>query len=101
MANYECPKIEKGDVVLWYPNGVPIEANARAAICVGVSGATVDLMVNETRRSVYKDCVRHVSDPDMDAQKVNRTFGGWDYSPLMKRLMAVESALSDLVKSRK
>jgi hypothetical protein len=86
-------KIEKGDIVFWYPDADPILENAVPAIVVQVEGKTVCLNLMETNRVQFtrKDGVRHISDPwYTDNPKHKGFYGGWDYSPLMKRVMTLE-----------
>lgn len=91
------PPLEKGDTVLWYPNADAVEGNAQPAICVQVEGdtAVLNIMPPGGRMFNPRDCVRHISDPWLvEHPKHKLEQGGWDYSPLMKRLQELESALT-------
>lgn len=103
MTDYKLPPISAGDIVTWYPDGEKIEANGLVAICAQVQGESVLLKVIEPGRSNFlvKECVRHVTHPFLQEHRNHKTlYGAWDYSPQMKRLMALEAALSDLTKSK-
>lgn len=100
---YKMPKVEIGDVVCWHIDAAPSPEHAHAATVTGIHPEHVDLSVlMPGRNPAVRTSVRHVSDPrlkDIDP-KFRLDSGGWDYSPMMKRLMAVEAALGDLSKSR-
>lgn len=101
--NYSPPPLEKGDVVLWYPEARKEEHHACPALVNYVAGNTVGLTAYRGgARPLFVDYCRHVDDPFLkDCDKALLDAGGWDYSPMMKRLMAVESALKDRPTSKR
>lgn len=103
MSQYKMPKIEKGDPVLWHAGGDVTQTSGDPGIVICVHPEMVDIatLVNGSNVRV-KHSVRHVSDPRFTVNRNPHTveMGGWDYSPLMKRLVQLEGAILEPKKGK-
>lgn len=93
------PSIDVSDIVLWYDAG-DVNSDGNAAIVTAVNAFNVDLRVLNTGTvsGTYRRGVRHVTDPKLKQNEFCRQEGGWEYSPSMKRLMAMEARLAAVEK---
>lgn len=91
---YVMPKVDVSDIVNWFDSG-DTSSPGHAAVVTHVNPETIDLrLITGTMiTSVYKS-VRHVSDQRLKINEFNRQNGGWDYTPAMRRLMDVETVLT-------
>jgi len=88
------PKVQIGDLVHWYPYG-DRHQKPMAAIVTDCGGQSLALNIlgPDTQNFRIRDGVPHMSDPRCGGEHV-RESGGWDLSPLMKRLEALEAAVT-------
>lgn len=91
------PEVAVGEPIIWYPTG-DAQGEYCAGVCVRVGSRTiaVNLFVENTQKLVYKDGVRHVSDPDAMRSEFME-IGTWDHCSLRKELDQLKAEVSRLL----
>lgn len=101
--NFTPPPVDRADTVIWYPDAKRGEDHGFPAVINYQAGNTVGLTAYRGgQRPMFVDYCRHVDDPWLNEGDADRKdAGAWEYSPMLKRLLAVESALQDLTSSKR
>ncbi len=82
-----------GDPVLWYLDG-DAKLGPCPAVVTGIGpGLCLNILSKDSFNMRIRDGVPHVSDPRCGSDHM-RDAGGWDFSPLARRLAALEEAVS-------
>jgi hypothetical protein len=94
LKELRMPFVELNMSVLWYPDGDSRQQPHPAFVtAVGHDSVCVNIMAHNSYNFLIRDGVRHVSDPRIkDAER--RESGAWDYTPFVKRLLALLMELS-------
>jgi hypothetical protein len=80
MSDYRMPAVRRGEIVDWYEGGVKDENLARPAIVLVATHGSLHLKVFDASRDFTKECVKHVSDPNIkEHDRIDE--GCWDFVP--------------------
>ena len=90
------PEVMEGDIVTWYPYGEESK-QSEPAIVTQIGSRTIGLhiFVENSRTPVYKDGVRHISDPDAKRAEFIES-GAWDHNRRTKELLELKQAVLEL-----
>jgi hypothetical protein len=91
---YVMPEAQVGDQVLWYDRADQHHAPSFGFI-IKTGTRSVEIVVYGTNEPVWKWSVRHMSDPQLKTNEHVRENGGWDFTPMWKRLRELETARLD------
>lgn len=93
MSDFRMPKVDVGDPVVWFPDGLETDAPVPAVVThVGERTLAIGVVGKDWVALQPQDGVRHIKDPGLKIQE-ERTRGGWDYSPLHLRVRRLEALL--------
>ena len=103
LLEYQMPKPEVGDLVIWYRQAQRIERREQAAIVTRVGEKVIDVFLVGVGGRVLSG-VKHVSDPRLRLNDDMREDGSWDFrksdqrfearlGELMAKIEAIEEAL--------
>lgn len=98
LANpdYYGPRVELGDVVLWYPQGNVNQPPSAAIVSrVGNANLCVTVLDPNLVNPIQREGVYHVSDPRCKRQETMEN-GAWDYTKTHQRFLKVEAQLQEL-----
>lgn len=88
-APYVMPVPQRGQAVMYYPNGVVGAQNAMVGYVLSVSRANIELNV----AGMLRETVCHQSDPVVKENQFARKCGVWDFSP---RDLLVDKQIAEL-----
>lgn len=85
------PLVQKGDLVLWHPDGDRTQPGFPAFVTeVNAYSVALNIMDNATHNFRLRDGVPHLDDPRCGGEHV-REAGGWDLAPQTRLLRRLEA----------
>ena len=87
LLQYQMPKPEVGDIIIWYRNAQQIERREQAAIVTRVGEKVIDLYLVGSGNRVITG-VKHVTDPRLRLNDDMREGGSWDFRKSEQKILA-------------
>ena len=80
--DYVMPKADIGDIVLWYPEGETTQKPAPAIVTdISDRQLCLTIFMRDARIPDPRTTVRHVTDPLLHHNHIQRKAGGWKHRP--------------------
>lgn len=100
--DYQMPKVEVGDVVLFYLSGSASEPPMPAIVChVGERTLSLGVIGRDSYALYPADGVRHLDDPLLRNNVDLQIHGAWEKTPQAKRLEAMEKVVASIMRDKK
>lgn len=87
-----CKAPDIGDPVLFYPHATR-DDRVLYGVITEVNGYVVEICVTSSNGSFVRESVRHVDDDVLLMNEHLREFGGWDYVPLVKQILMLQTVI--------